>query len=181
MISLPPAALNRRSVSGTPPFGPTWAFLAGYFLAWGAFSLLAVLLQWGLDQLGWINAMGVSVQPVLSGILLVGAGAWQFTAWNQACLHHCRSPVDLLLANRGPGALSALRTGLAHGAWCLGCCWFLMLLLFVGGVMNLYWIVGLTVYVWLEKVTPIGPMASRWVGGVLVVCGLLVLAGAVMD
>ncbi len=167
------AALNRRSSAATPPFGPTWAFLAGYLLAWGGFSVVAVAMQWVLDQLGWINSMGVSVQPVLSAALLVVAGVWQFTPWKQACLAHCRSPVDLLVRHRGPGMGRAVRTGVGHGAWCLGCCWFLMLLLFVGGVMNLYWIVGLTAYVWFEKVTPLGPRLSRWVGAALVLAGLL--------
>jgi predicted metal-binding membrane protein len=169
------AALNRRSRAPEPPFGPTPAFVAGYLLAWGAFSVVAIALQWGFDRVGWINSMGVSVQPVLSGVLLLAAGAWQFTPWKQACLNHCRSPVDFLVAHQGSGVGAALRTGMLHGAWCLGCCWFLMLLLFVGGVMNLYWIIGLAVYVWLEKVTPIGARLSRWLG-----VGLMLWGGALL-
>ena len=171
------AALNRRSNAEQSPFGPTWAFMTGYLLAWVGFSAVAVFLQWGLDQRGWINAMGVSVEPVLSGVLLLLAGAWQWSPWKQACLRHCRSPIDFLVRHKGPGVLRAVRTGAVHGAWCLGCCWFLMLLLFVGGVMNLYWIIGLTAYVWLEKVAPVGERASRWLGAALVVAGLWVLFG----
>ena len=170
------AALNRRSSADTPPFGPTWSFMTGYLLDWGVFSAVAVALQWVLDQQGWINAMGVSVQPVLSGVLLILAGLWQWTPWKQACLRHCRSPVDFLVRHRGSGVAKAMLTCAIHGAWCLGCCWFLMLLLFVGGVMNLFWIVGLTAYVWFEKVTPLGARASRWVGGALVLAGVLALA-----
>ncbi len=165
------SALNRRSTADQAPYGPSAAFTAGYLLAWAGFSLVAVAAQAGLRQAGWLNGMLVSVSPFLSGLLLMVAGAWQFTPWKQACLRHCRSPVEFLTRHRRAGVRGALLMGLRHGAWCLGCCWFLMVLLFVGGVMNLFWIVGLAVYVWLEKQVVAGVALSRVMGVVLTVWG----------
>ena len=119
-----------------------------------------------------ISGMLRSTSAVLSATLLLAAGAWQFTPWKHACLSHCRGPVEFLTAQRRRGTTGALFTGARHGLYCLGCCWFLMILLFVGGVMNLYWIVGLTIYVWVEKILPGGVIISRLMGVLLAIWAL---------
>ena len=172
------AALNRRSKAAQKPYGSAAAFTAGYLLAWAGFSLAAVGAQWALQQGELISGMLHSTSATLSGILLLAAGAWQFTPWKHACLQHCRAPVEYLTRHRRPGNSGALAMGLYHGLYCLGCCWFLMALLFVGGVMNLYWIAGLTLYIWLEKGLPSRYRISQLAGIALMLGGLgIVLAG----
>lgn len=171
------AALNRRSQSAMPPFGPTGLFTAAYLLTWAGFSLVAVTVQWWMQQNGWLNNMLVGQSRMINGCLLLLAGLWQFSPWKHACLRHCQSPVEFLTRHRYPGASGALRTGFLHGAYCLGCCWFLMTLLFVGGVMNLYWIAGLTIYVWVEKMLPVNLRIDRLMGLLLVIWGSLLISG----
>lgn len=171
------AALNRRSKATTPPFGSTGLFTAAYLLAWAGFSIIAVVVQWWMQQNGWLNNMLVGQSWLINGLLLLAAGLWQFSPWKHACLKHCQSPVEFLTTQRQQGKSAALQMGLLHGAYCLGCCWFLMALLFVGGVMNLYWIVGLTIYVWVEKVASGGELISRLMGTLLALWGLGILTG----
>ena len=114
---------------------------------WGLFSAFATAAQWVLEGSGLLSQMMVGTSAALGAVLLIAAGVWQLTPLKASCLRHCRSPFGFLSANWRPGARGALRMGLHHGAYCLGCCWFLMALLFVGGVMNLYWIIGLAVFV----------------------------------
>jgi predicted metal-binding membrane protein len=169
------AALNRRSTVDTPPYGSSLFFTAGYLLAWGAFSLLATACQWGLERLGLMNAMMVGSNTIMTGLILIIAGLWQFSPLKQACLSHCRSPVEFLSGHRRPGNFGALFMGAHHGLYCLGCCWFLMGLLFVGGVMNLYWILGLVIYVWVEKMMPGGLLVSKLMGVFLIAFGLFTI------
>ena len=176
-IILLTAALNRRSTSTSPPFGPTGMFVAGYLFAWAGFSIIAVGFQWWMQHNGWLNSMLVGQSRSINGLLLLLAGVWQFSPWKAACLQHCQSPVEFVTRQRRNGKSGALKMGLTHGGFCLGCCWFLMTLLFVGGVMNLYWIIGLTVYVWLEKTLPFGTKASRFIGVLLTIWGLYLLSG----
>jgi len=171
------AAINRRSSESIPPFGPTSMFVAGYLLAWAVFSAIAVAAQWWMQQNGWLNNMLVGQSSSINGSLLLSAGLWQFTPWKYACLSHCKSPVEFLSTQTRKGLYGALRTGLSHGSYCLGCCWFLMALLFVGGVMNLFWIIGLSIYVWVEKILPGGHTISRLMGGFLALWGLAILTG----
>jgi predicted metal-binding membrane protein len=171
------AALNRRADVGRRPFGSAAAFVTGYLSAWALFSMIAVAAQRLLQASGMISGMLHSNSNALTAALLLTAGAWQFTPWKRACLRHCRGPVDLLTGSGGKGTGGAVAIGVRHGLYCLGCCWFLMLLLFVGGVMNLLWIAGLAVYVWVEKVLPPGEAIGRIMGGVLIVWGAAVLAG----
>lgn len=171
------AALNRRSTASKPPFGPTSLFAAGYLLAWAGFSAIAVTAQWWMQQNGWLNSMLVGQSQLINGFLLLAAGLWQFSPWKQACLNHCKSPVEFLTTKRREGKSGALQMGLTHGGYCLGCCWFLMALLFVGGVMNLYWIIGLTIYVWVEKILPGGVLISRLMGVLLALWGLGLITG----
>jgi predicted metal-binding membrane protein len=149
-------------------------FAAGYVLAWVAFSILATTAQWGLSTAALLSAMMTGRSPVFAGLLLVLAGAYQFTPLKTACLSQCRSPAEFLVRNRRPGSLGPLLIGLQHGVQCIGCCWALMALLFVFGVMNLLWVAALAIFVFVEKLTPAGPLVGR-VGGVLMVCSGLVL------
>jgi predicted metal-binding membrane protein len=169
------AALNRKADPGRRPYGSTAEFTLGYLLGWGAFSAAAVMAQWGLAESGLLSDMLVLKSRTLAAWILIAGGLWQFTPLKQACLHHCRSPIHFLTAPRRGGRFGAAVIGLRHSLYCIGCCWFLMLLLFVGGVMNLFWIAGLTIYVWLEK----GLATSRWVsqaaGAGLLLAGLLLL------
>jgi predicted metal-binding membrane protein len=132
-----------------------------------------------MQQNGWLNNMLVGQSQIINGLLLLAAGLWQFGPWKSACLKHCKSPVEFLTTQRREGKSGALQMGLKHGGYCLGCCWFLMALLFVGGVMNLFWIIGLTIYVWIEKILPGGELISRLMGGFLALWGLGLLTGII--
>lgn len=173
------AALNRRANAGGAPYGAAAFFTAGYLLAWAFFSVIAVAAQWELQQYGVLSGMLRASSPLLAGGMLIAAALWQVTPLKQACLAHCRSPVRFLTERRRDGNIGALAMGAEHGAYCLGCCWMLMLLLFVGGVMNLYWIIGLAVLVFIEKVTPIGQRASPLIAAGLGAWGLALIFGAV--
>ena len=169
-------ALNRRSSPDSQPFGGAAAFTAGYLLTWAVFSTAAVAAQWALQETQVISGMLRSTNVHLTAGLLILAGAWQFSPWKQACLRHCRGPIDFLTAHGRRGNSGALLMGAHHGVLCLGCCWFLMALLFVGGAMNLLWIAGLAIYVWVEKILPSGETVSRVMGGLLMSWGVAILA-----
>lgn len=159
-----------------PGLVPTFMFLFGYLLVWGMFSFIATGLQWGLERVGLVHQMLMwSVNPIFSALLLILAGLYQLTPLKSACLKHCRSPAQFLAQNFRPGLSGALRLGGMHGAYCLGCCWFLMALLFAGGIMNLIWIAGLAVFVLVEKVVPNGELVGRVAGGALIALGLLTM------
>ena len=148
-------------------------FLAGYLLIWGGFSLLAAGAQWGTETLGLVNGpmMTLASRPV-AGVVLILAGLFQFSTLKTACLKQCSSHADFLTRHRRTGTGGALLMGMHHGAYCFGCCWALMALLFVGGIMNLYWIVGLAIYVLAEKIVPSPRLFARCTGAVLMVWGL---------
>jgi predicted metal-binding membrane protein len=139
-------------------------FAAGYVLVWTAFSLGAAMLQWRLEAAALLSP-GMEVTGAAAGILLIAAGIYQWTPLKRACLRRCRSPLGFVLTEWREGARGALVMGLRHGLFCLGCCWALMLLLFVGGVMNLLWIGLVALIVLLEKVAPAGGWHAR-IGGV---------------
>ncbi len=158
---------------------PIAAFATGYLLCWLAFSVLATSLQYFLERTGLVDGMWMwSLSRVLTGGLLVLAGLYQFSSLKRACLNHCRSPAAFLSQNWRPGPSGAFRLGVVHGAYCLGCCWSLMLLLFAGGVMNLVWIAGLSILVLLEKLAPFGARLTKPIGVLLMVAGLAVAASA---
>ncbi|MFQ5623073.1 MAG: DUF2182 domain-containing protein [Paracoccaceae bacterium] len=155
-------------------------FLAGYLLCWAVFSVIATALQWGLGNLGLISASMMTISSrVLAGSVLIGAGLYQFSGLKNACLKHCRSPAHFLAGHNRPGRAGALLMGAHHGVYCLGCCWALMALLFVGGIMNLYWIVGLAAYAIAEKVLPHGETVSRIAGAAIAAAGAWVLLSAI--
>lgn len=165
------AAINRRQRQRGSPYVPTAAFAGGYLLVWAAFSLGAVVLQWTLRRAELLSPMLVGTSAVLGGALLVAAGLYQLTPLKHACLEHCRSPVHFLTRHWRSGVAGAVRMGIEHGGYCVACCWFLMALLFVGGVMDLRWIIGLALYVLLEKTVPGGHWLARAAGVVLLVTG----------
>jgi len=174
-IILLTAALNRRSTSVHPPYGTTAFFTIGYLLAWFLFSLVAVAGQLVLESNGLLSIKMQSNSTYLTAGLLLAAGVWQFSPIKQACLRHCRSPIEFITRNRRPGNRGALVMGLHHGTYCLGCCWFLMALLFAGGVMNLYWIAGLALFVVIEKLFSRGVWFGRIAGAGLVITGTALL------
>jgi len=171
------ASLNRRAQPGRAPYGATGFFGAGYLFAWAVFSLAAVGAQAWLAQSGFLSAMMQLSSRPLAGGLLIAAGIWQLTPLKRACLDRCRSPVRFLTERRRPGGFGALLMGIEHGTFCLGCCWLLMALLFVGGVMSLAWVAGLAVYVLGEKLLPAGHRVAQWTGAVLLLAGVAVIAG----
>jgi len=151
--------------------------LSGYLAAWAAFSVFATLLQWAGAKAGLVDGAMMALEGRwLAGIVLIAAGLYQFTPIKSACLRHCRSPGQFLADHRSPGVSGAFRLGLVHGAYCLGCCWALMAMLFVGGIMNLVWIAGLTAYVLLEKLLPFGMVLARIAGVGMLLAGVSLLA-----
>ena len=175
------AAVTRKGLARADLAGPnapshrlfltTTAFIAGYLAMWGAFSLVAVVAQWALARGELLSAMMMSTSKLLGSGLLLAAGVWQLTPFKTVCLRHCRSPISFLSTHWRPGVGGAFRMGTKHGVFCLGCCWFLMALLFYGGVMNLIWIIGLALFVFAEKMMPAGVAFGR-------VTGLLLIAWA---
>ena len=147
-------------------------FVAGYLLAWTAFSAAATLLQAALQHFALLDPMMSSSSPALSAVLLALAGAYQLTPLKALCLAKCRAPLAFFMTRWRPGALGALRMGLSHGAYCVGCCAVLMLLLFAVGVMDFAWIVALAAFVLVEKLVPGGRLAGRFAGVALIVLAL---------
>ena len=146
---------------------PTAAFAGGYLLAWLGFSLVATLLMWALEGAVFISAMTMSsTNAWLSAAILIFAGLYELSPLKHACLQRCRNPADFLSRHWRPGPSGAVRMGLEHGLFCVGCCWVLMALLFVGGIMNVLWIAILALFVTLEKVSPHGPRFA-WFGGIV--------------
>lgn len=154
----------------------TWIFTGGYLLMWILFSVLACAAQWALGSAALLSPMMVSTSGSLGAVLLIGAGIYQWLPIKNACLRHCRSPMEFISSHWRAGNNGALMMGARHGLYCLGCCWLLMSLLFLGGVMNLLWIALITVFVLVEKLLPYGDLGGKLVGLVMVVLGLLALA-----
>jgi len=171
------AQVARKASRQGSPLAPTAVFVAGYVAMWTLFSLGATLAQWGLDRAALLSPMLVATSPRLGAGLLVAAGLYQLTPIKDACLRHCRGPAHFMAEHWRPGASGAFRMGLHHGAYCLGCCWVLMGLLFVGGVMNLLWIAAIALFVLLEKVIPFGSSGGRLAGIAMILAGGLLWAG----
>lgn len=172
-------AIKRRQQPSVSPAAEAWVFLSGYLVVWAGFGVVATFAQWGLERAGLLSMGAASTNARLGGVILLAAGIYQFTPVKSACLRFCQSPVLFLSRHWRPGAAGALRMGLRHGTYCLGCCWFLMLLLFAAGVMNLVWVAGIALYVVCEKFLPLGQRLSRAAGLVLIVAGAIVLARAI--
>lgn len=147
-------------------------FLGGYLLIWSLFAAGATLLQWQLEQWLLLSPAMASANVVFSALLLIIAGAYQWSPWKDACLNQCRGPVTFISRHWRPGLSGAWVMGLLHGTFCTGCCWALMALLFVGGVMNLLMIGLLTLLVLLEKILPAGILVPRIMGSLLIGTGI---------
>lgn len=169
---------DRVATRANPDDRRIGSFVAGYIVIWGAFSLAATILHAFGEWTGLINGMMANASGYLGAVLLIGAGIWQLTDIKLKCLEACRSPAAFLSQIWRKGAFGAFRMGIAHGIYCVGCCWAMMLLLFYGGVMNLYWIVGLSGFVAVEKILPYSPVIARLMGMTLIGCGLITLAQA---
>jgi predicted metal-binding membrane protein len=174
------AGVNRRRQNQQVPYVPTSVFLVGYLMVWAAFSVLATAAQWGLHAASLLSPMMVSTSPVLGGVLLLIAGIYQWTPLKHACLSKCRSPLGFVLHEWREGRWGAFLMGLRHGGYCTGCCWSVMALLFVAGVMNLAWIAAIAGFVLLEKVAPAGHRIGRAAGALMVAGGVVVLLGLAM-
>jgi predicted metal-binding membrane protein len=146
-------------------------FVAAYLLVWTAFSAAATAAQWALQTQEWVDPMIVSTSARLNAVLLVIAGAYQFSPLKRLCLARCRTPVGFLLGEWRGGAVGGFVMGLRHGLFCVGCCWALMALLFVGGVMNLAWIAALSIAVAIEKLAPGGARLATALGILLIAVG----------
>jgi predicted metal-binding membrane protein len=173
------AALTRKRLERRAPYTGTGLFVCGYLAVWGGFSVLAVSLQWQLDRIALLSPTMVTTSLALGALLLIGAGVWQFTPLKHACLRHCRSPAEFLTGHWRDGKAGAFLIGVRHGTYCLGCCWILMLLLFYGGIMNIYWIAGLAILVLIEKITSPGHWISSAIGVTFIVWGGTLLAGLI--
>ncbi len=172
------AAVNRKRREQGGLAVPTGTFVAAYLLVWGGFSVAGGLVQWGLHAAALLSPAMATTSPLLGGALLVAAGVYQLTPLKEACLAHCRSPLGFLMTEWRDGRAGAFRMGLRHGVYCLGCCWVLMGLLFVTGVMNLLWVAAIATFVLLEKVAPGGRLIGRAASWVLIAAGLVVLGQA---
>ena len=170
------ARVNRKRREREEPYVATAIFVSGYLLVWTGFSAVAAVAQWVLHGRSLLSATMVSNSPWLGGTLLIVAGLFQWSAWKNACLTHCRSPLSFLMTDWKEGREGAFVMGLKHGAYCTGCCWFLMSLLFVAGVMNLFWIAVLSILVLLEKVLSRGLVVGRISGAFLIAWGIWMLA-----
>ncbi len=170
------ASVIRKSSDSERAPAHVYAFAGGYLLVWTAFSLLATILQRLLAQWLLLSPMMESQNPIFGGVLLMVAGVYQFTPFKRACLDGCRSPAELSTRDWKPGVAGGFYLGVANGLYCLGSSWALMLLLFVGGVMNLWWIAALTIFVLLEKVAPFGAFGVRLSGVLIFAAGVWILA-----
>ncbi len=170
------AALKRLGPEGASGSLLSGFFLFGYLVAWAVFSLAATSAQWGLEAIGLSDGSMMTIKSrAFAGVVLILAGLYQFSQLKKACLRHCQSPTQFLARHNQPGLLGAFRTGALHGGYCLGCCWALMALLFVGGIMNLYWIVGVAIYVALEKLLPHARWIPPFFGGFLICAGAFLI------
>ena len=163
-----------RLPAETAPWVQAVAFMAGYLLTWAVFSLAATGLQWWFEAANLVSPSRMAfAEGVAAPLLLVTSGAYQFFPLKDRCLTQCRTPADFIARHHTPGILGATQMGVRHGALCLGCCFVLMMLLFVGGIMNLYWIIGLAALVSLEKLAPHGRLIGRAVGAALFGLGIV--------
>jgi predicted metal-binding membrane protein len=171
------ARVARQAAAQGKPFAASAWFAAGYLLAWAVFSVAATLAQWALDRAALLTPMMESASHILGGVLLLAAGVYQWTPLKDSCLASCRAPLAFIMDNggfRGEPA-GAVALGFRHGFYCIGCCWALMVLLFVGGVMNLLWIAALAILVLAEKILPFGRIVARIAGLGFAAAGLWIL------
>jgi predicted metal-binding membrane protein len=171
-------AASQRGRTGRGVTSAVVMFGLGYLAVWMGFSALAALAQWGLHQATLLAPTMTLTNPWVGGGVLFAAGAYQITPFKGSCLTHCRSPLGFLMTGWRDGRFGAFRMGARHGSYCLGCCWALMCVLFVVGVMNLVWVAALSGFVLLEKVGPAARTVSRAAGVIMMVLGIALIARA---
>jgi len=173
------ARVGRQARADGKPFASTFWFAGGYLLAWSGFGLAASLAQLALADMALITPMLAAANHIFAGLVLAAAGIYQWTPLKDSCLSQCQAPFGFLQRHGGfrRDPTGSLKLGLRHGFACIGCCWALMMLLFVGGVMNLLWIAALSILVLLEKLMPFGRFMTRFVGLVLVAVGAIFIFG----
>jgi predicted metal-binding membrane protein len=171
------ARVGRQGKAEGKPFAATGWFATGYFLTWIGFSLVATLVQWAIERATLLDSRMASASSVLGGIVLIAAGVYQWTPLKDVCLEQCQTPFQFLIRHGGfrSDLKGCLVLGLRHGGYCVGCCWVLMGLLFVGGVMNVLWIALLALLVLLEKLTPLGRWVARATGAACFAAGAWML------
>ncbi len=171
------ARVGRQAAKSGHPFAASGWFASGYLIAWFGFSLVATCAQWVLERAALLTPMMESANIVLGGIVLIAAGIYQWTPLKEACLSYCQAPLTFIMRHGGfrSDPAGALALGLRHGVYCIGCCWALMLLLFVGGVMNVLWIAALAALVLSEKALPFGKALSRAAGCFFIAAGIWLL------
>ena len=174
------ARVARQAALQSKPFAAAGWFLSGYLLSWILFSLAATCTQWALERAALLTPRMEGASDVLGGAVLIAIGLYQVSPLKEACLQQCQAP--LLFIQRHGGfrrdAIGALALGVRHGGYCVGCCWALMGLLFVGGVMNVLWVAAVAVLVLAEKIIPTGRLISRLAGAVFLAGGVWLLAGS---
>jgi predicted metal-binding membrane protein len=170
------AGVARQAGSRGKPFAATAWFATGYLLAWTAFSMLATSAQWALESVLLLAPM-TGIGAKLGGIVLIAAGVYQCTPLKDVCLSACQSPLQFIMRHGGfrPDPLSAMNLGAEHGIYCIGCCWALMAILFVVGIMNLLWVAVIAAFILLEKLVVPGRLLSRAAGAALIVAGAWML------
>jgi predicted metal-binding membrane protein len=172
------AAINRRKRERGRPFVPAMVFTSGYLIAWCLFGLFATVADWGLERAALISPLTGRLGPIPGAIVVTAAGMYQLTPLKSVCLRHCRSPFDFALNHWREGIAGALRMGLEHGLYCLGCCWFLMALLFAAGMMSLLWMAAITIFVFVEKLLPAGQWIARASGVAMLGFGIYLFCQA---
>ena len=178
MILLYATIARRRSERGETASASSGVFAFGYLAIWAAFSLAATALQFVLEKAALMSTTMQTTSVALAGAVLIAAGLYQWTPLKRACLRYCSSPLVFLMRYWRPGTAGAFSMGLRHGTYCVGCCWLIMLLLFVGGIMNFGWIAGIALFVLVEKLVPAGHWIGRGAGVLLVAWGAATLVAA---
>jgi predicted metal-binding membrane protein len=172
-------AAARKARSESNPLPPTFVFVVSYVVVWVAFSLAATAAHWALDRASLLSPMMESNRAVLGGAILLAAGVYQLTPLKHACLEDCRAPAHFISRHWRGGSVGTARLGFRYGVYCLGCCWVLMALLFVGGVMNLVWVAAIALFVLLEKTAPFGRVLGRFAGVSLAAAGVAAVSGLI--
>ena len=165
------STVNKKRFEQGNGFVPTWIFLSGYILVWIGFSIIATITQWLLHYFALLSSDLKLIDPVVSGIILIAAGAYQFTSIKNVCLKNCQTPLGFIMGNWRYGKRGALIMGLKHGLYCVGCCWVLMSLLFLAGIMNILWIALIAVFILIEKIVRRDRYVSYAAGFALMMLG----------
>jgi len=170
----------RQAAAQQQPFAASTFLAVGYLLAWAAFSLLATGAQWAIERQGWLTPSMASAGTFFSGLIMIGAGLYQWTRLKDSCLRQCQFPLQFIQRHGGfrADALGSLELGARHGVYCLGCCWALMTLLFVVGVMNVFWIALITIFILAEKFLPFGRQISLLSGTLFLAAGVWLIGSS---